>query len=794
MQGLNNILFTITFLLLSLPAMRAQEAIVPSDTLNKYQVLISEMENNGVNLEEMLQNEAFLSKLGEEGYEPDSLAYYYDLKYASAESEDAPAERAYLSLLSKAYPDSIVLRWAPSAIGLWRRLNKSGYVVLRADRDVIDQRDPRDTSMAYLSSLIDSLELVQPWPLERIANQIAITDTAAMIAAQALYGETYETPASEASPDFVSRSNETNMQFGFALLMADRSALAAEVLGLRYVDKTAETGKEYFYYLVPADDSLKHLVALSTIKNDPAQNQKVVELKAAPGDGKVVLTWPKDANDFSGYWIERSADQGKTWQKLTEDVLVFMEEEGSRPRANIGDIMISTEPDPSEGAADYFHFVDSTANDINYQYRISGQTPFGDFSDYTFVNALSTDLTPPPLPVITSHEVDDLSNIASISWQMDYEEELLADLAGFSIWESTHPDSTYVQISDNLPRDARSYTSPTPLEKGRMHYYLLKAVDDKGNEVSSFPMYMHLIDEEAPAAPQNPAYTIDSTGVVTLVWEHNQEADLLGYRVYFANDKSHELTQLTNEPILVNLFKDSISLVTLTEKIYYRIEAVDLSHNRSEYSDFIEVQKPDLIPPVAPILHYPEMNDSIIHLQWDLSSSTDISRHILYRRLYGSGDEWEVLKEFTAFERNYTDTATQAEQWYQYTIRAQDDAGLFSDYAFPVKARRWFAGEIGTIENLQIVYDSTAQTVNLSWQFATPNDDLLKDQDYLFYIYRSLGNSPVLRYRILDRDTTSFSDPKVQKEGTYNYTVKVVFMNGKSGPMTEQQSVAVKGK
>ncbi|GJM36076.1 MAG: hypothetical protein DHS20C18_50770 [Saprospiraceae bacterium] len=798
MQVFKKILLSTILLLLSISSIKAQDTNTPGDTTNIYQSFISELENNGIDMAEMLKNEAFLSKLKEEGYNPDSLAYYYQLKYPLIQSDTSSTEQGFLSLISKAYGDSIVLRWAPSTLSLWRNLNKYGYMVIRSSLPTITDTVPIIDTIGSITRvyLADTLHPVRPWSLDRIANQIAPTDTAAMIAAQALYGEAYEDPASETNLDFVTRNNQLNMQFGFALLAADRSALAAELMGLRFVDNGVELGERYIYYVVSADTSgsIPFMASMSVIENNPAQNSKVEQLSTKAGDGVVTLRWPKAENEFSGYWIERSVDKGETWQKLTSDIVVFMENDNPGLRTRVDNLMLRAEEDPTEGAADYYQFVDSTANDINYQYRVSGQTPFGDFSDYTLVSAVSTDLTPPPPPVITAHEVDEESRIASLSWQMDYEAELLTDLASFSVWESSHPDSTYVQVSPNLPKQARSYTSETPLEKGRIHYYILKAVDNKGNETSSFPMYMHVIDDEAPAAPQRPSYLIDSTGVVTLVWEQNKEVDLLGYRVYFANDKSHELTQLTNAPIYVNLFRDTITLVTLTEKIYYRIEAVDLSHNRSAYSDFIEVQKPDFIPPVAPILHYPEMNDSIVHLQWDLSSSTDVIRHILYRRLSPSDDEWEVLQEFTAFERSFTDTSTQAEQFYQYTMRAQDDAGLFSDYAFPVKARRWFGGESGTIENLQIAYDSSAQAVNLNWQFAPPADDILKDQDYLFYVYRSLGDSPMLRYRILDRQTTSFSDLKVQKEGQYNYAVKVVFTNGKSGPMTEQKSVAVKEK
>jgi len=635
----------------------------------------------------------------------------------------------------------------------------------------------------------DSLLPISPWPLERIGATITATDTMALIATQALYGSSFG-PAQADQMDFVSRSREQTMRFGFSLLMADRSALAADLMGLRFVDREVEPGKRYIYYLNPLG-TYADLRTLSIVKNDPSQNTKVEEVAAREKDGTVQLFWPKKDNKFSGYWIERSANNGKTWEKLTEELLVFVEDkryqQAQIPEGVIGTMNI----DPNAFVNNNFIFVDSTANYVEYTYRISGQTPFADFSDYTYVSASSKDLTPPPPPLIVSHKVDDETGIATLVWEMNYKEELLEDLAGFSIWDAPHADSTFVKVSALLPPSTRSYTSPQPLEKNRSHYYLLKAVDDKGNEISSFPLYMHLIDNIPPRAPQNPASKIDSTGVVTLVWRPNTEADLVGYRVLFTNNPKNELTPLTATPISVNIFRDTIEILTLTEKIYYRIQAVDRSYNRSAYSDWIEVQKPDFIPPVSPILHRPEMNDTLIQLSWKPSTSTDVEAHLLYRRKYASGEEWEILERFSATDSSYTDRTTEVEQFYEYTLRAQDDAGLLSEMAFPVKGRRWFGEAIPGIENLQLRYDSTAQSVELSWQYQPTQQAFLQNEEYRFYIYRSVGDTSLIRYRIVEANELTFTDSRLPTTDRYNYAIKLVYLNGKSSNLCAPVSVQV---
>jgi fibronectin type 3 domain-containing protein len=400
------------------------------------------------------------------------------------------------------------------------------------------------------------------------------------------------------------------------------------------------------------------------------------------------------------------------------------------------------------------------------------------------------------MPQIIKYEVAEETSIAFLEWGMDYDDELLYDLKGFTVWEAEHPDSTFSQISGILPPSSRTYKSSEPLEKNRSHYYLLKSVDGNGNEASSFPLYMHVVDDVPPAPPLEPAYLInDTTGVVTLVWRANEEADLAGYRVYFSNSLKSEFSQLTNAPINANIYYDTIKLVTLTEEIYYTIQAVDLSYNRSEFSEVLVVKRPDYVPPVTPVMEQPDVSSQRILLKWRPSSSKDVEKQILYRRLYEEGDDWEVLQEFDDASLNsYADTSAQIEQIYEYSMRALDDAALFSGYAFPVKGRRWFGGKIPTVDDLQLTYNSSTQELQLRWTFERPKYDLLEGVNYLFYIYRSIGDNPLLRYRIIDGQNTSFSDLKVKEGEQYNYAIKVVFQNGKGSALSDTVSVQVKPK
>ncbi len=242
---------------------------------------------------------------------------------------------------------------------------------------------------------------------------------------------------------------------------------------------------------------------------------------------------------------------------------------------------------------------------------------------------------------------------------------------------------------------------------------------------------------------------------MTLLWTLGTEDDLAGYRVYFSNRRDYEMTQLTVEPTTYNFFRDTIEIKTLTETIYYAVQAVDRNYNRSAFSEIIEIKKPDVIAPVTPVLLYPEVSDSSVTLHWTPSSSPDVVQHTLYRRPYDTQETWTEVGQFGRTDTVFVDRKVQSEKMYEYTLRAKDDAGLLSAYAFPVHARPWFDGKIASVKNLQVAYDSTARAMQLTWQFTPPNTEVLKGQDYRFYVYKSFGSNPLARYQQLDRGTTT---------------------------------------
>ena len=102
-------------------------------------------------------------------------------------------------------------------------------------------------------------------------------------------------------------------------------------------------------------------------------------------------------------------------------------------------------------------------------------------------------------------------------------------------------------------------------------------MDKSGNVSYSLSQINNIEDDIAPSAPTGLVGVVDTSGVVLLEWNENPEKDVLGYRVYFANQLDHDFMQRTGRRYEENSFWDTLSMHTLTKYIYYYVVAEESS-------------------------------------------------------------------------------------------------------------------------------------------------------------------------------------------------------------------------
>ncbi|MCP4460095.1 MAG: hypothetical protein GY816_19035 [Cytophagales bacterium] len=671
-------------------------------------------------------------------------------------SEIDSVEADFLAIRVKKYSDSVVVRWAPSTRRLWLKASKIGYFIQRYTMPSPEQNE--SNIQPEIDVLVDGLSPLLPWDSTRWSGALPIKDGYALIAAASTHGSLEVS----GDPGYASKHKQDMNIYAMVLMSADRSTLAADGLALRYSDTDVEVGKTYYYQVglpdmllnIPPDPAL----TLNNLVRFDGQNQvdTLVDLASTYMDHQVKLSWPVKQNRvFSSYHIERSSDGGETYDSLTTTPYITQE-------------II----DPTTQQT-YFQFLDSLSeNYVHYTYRVTGLDAFAGSGKPQIVVGMGVDLTPPKSPIIRSGtELND--GTIRVSWQLP---DVPSDFARLSVDHAHNPQSQWTSIATESLTSADTFYIYKP--EAASNYFRVTASDTAGNVSASFPIYVDIVDSMPPAIPSNLEGTIDTTGLVTLNWDMGKELDLKGYRVYYANNKKHEFTQLTSNIVYNDTVTYQISINTLSEKIYYKIQAVDNHFNHSAFTEILELAKPDTIPPVVPVFYPPKSSEEGIQLNWSLSSSLDVVEQYLIRYVSDSIEEAQTFP-LSLNQSVYIDKSAEKGVMYTYQLIAVDDSGLESKRSFPVKARVVNKKQSPRISNLQV--RKRDQKVRLTWDYSEMGD-------YRFTIYRNLGSNVVKRYRSVEGGERDFTD-EAKEAGTYYYAVKVVHRDGSKSLLSEVVSI-----
>lgn len=673
---------------------------------------------------------------------------------------------ANLQVTAKVYEDSVVLRWAPDKAGAWLKSKDAGFIITR--NEITDKR-VNDSLVVMDTATVQTLteEAIKPWPLEEwqsLVEDEQIGDIAA-VAAQMLYGDNYQSGLT-----WIDRADNLTNQFTFALMAADFSQQVADASGLRFVDHNIERGKNYVYQVISKVDPDEYYIQPGYINiNSDNISQPVpapVFKEIEELENTIHLKWDRrlHSNRFTAYYIERSTQPDTGFQRLVE-----------LPYTN------PVSKDLKSPPQDIVYIDSLQQNYVPYYYRIIGITPFGELSPPSeVVKAMGRDRTPPPQPANLQSEMIDSGSI-KLTWEMP---SMPPDMDGFYIGTSNSSNEGFVPLFEEpLPADTRSYVDTT-INQYVNRFYVVGAVDTAGNGSLSFAEYGKMVDSLAPAPPKNLTGRVDSTGKVHLSWDPGNEPDILGYQVYYAHDPSHDFTQATRGPWSESAYTDTVSIKTLTEKIYYKVMAVDWVHNYSEFSDILELKKPDIIPPTTPVFSNYEVTKEGIQMEWIPSSSKDVVRHELLKRS-GAGD-WQFLVaiESDTVSSNYLDDMVQADSIYSYTLQAIDDDSNRSQKATPLKLRMVDFSKKPPVDSLVTSIDKEEQAIILNWKYPYPGE-------YRFVIYRAVNGSDFVSYQSVDKTGERFIDHNVQLDNTYEYSIRVFYEDGKKSAFGRIASIEI---
>jgi uncharacterized protein len=674
--------------------------------------------------------------------------------YSQANEEAKPAVKA----TAFSYADSIAIRWAPTTPVAWQLANKYGYYIERVTIT-------RNNKIIRPEKIRITNEPLKPWPAEQWKKLIETNDMAA-VAAQAIYGSSFETTSDYKSDvlQVINQSKEIEQRYSFALFAADLSRIAARASAIGWVDKQVKADEKYLYKIYTA-------IPPNTLKVDTGfvfmgvadkrELPKPAKVAALPGDKTVLISWARNYYDdiYVAYQVEKSED-GKIFNKVSDLPIINTE--------------------PAKGLPmDKFYKLDSLQeNNKPYYYRIRGLTPFGD--------------TGPPSEVIKSAGIKPLAATAGIvkttvennakviiNWM--FPQEATAEVKGFNVLRSNNADTNFKQINVQLVgAEKREYVDENPLST---NYYKIQTISKYDQSSISFPSLVQLEDSIPPLTPKNLQAIPETSGVVKLSWQANTENDLAGYRVFRSNYKGDEYSQITTSPITEAAFIDTVSTKTLTDKIYYKIAAVDTRFNTSPFSPVLEVKRPDVIPPVPAVFQSFKVTEGSVALSWALSPSNDVVKYELWR----SGPVNEPTILVSAFlpqdsVRSYTDLKVKSGGSYNYKIITIDDNGLQAATTEPLKVS---VPNIGTsLEALTLTgtANRTDKKIELRWKSSVSNVEKIN-------IYRARGQEPFTLYKTIVV-SNGFDDPNVEMNSTYRYCVQALLPGGAAGKISKELIVS----
>jgi uncharacterized protein len=668
---------------------------------------------------------------------------------AAAQQKPEQATVPAVRVIANPKENEIMLRWAPTTPPAWQYANQYGYTVQRITL-------VRNNVPLKVREKITLAQAIMPQPLAAWEAEVKKNKYAA-VAAQALYGKRFEvSQQGSGMAQMMNQAKESEQRFSFTLFAADYSPVVAAMCGLAFTDTHSDPNAQYLYKVwVNMKDSRYPIdtgYVYTGLKNHrplPMPPQPEVQFM----DRQAVISWKYalQGSTYIAYVIERSSG-GAAFNSISSEPIV-----------------------PTENTATptgIIHVIDTLqGNGIAYTYRVKGISAFGE--------------TGPASPATTGHGKRSLSAAPAIrkitvvdnkqvTLQWEYPAAQIEELTGFQVERSFSPNGKFESVSPVLKPETNEFTDASP---GASNYYRVAAMNAE-DKTFSFPHQALLTDSIPPSAPRSISGTADTLGIVSLHWESNTEDDLLGYRVYRSNFDSHEYGQVTVSPLTQPFFTDTINLKTLTRNVYYKVVAVDKHFNPSKFSDAVEVQRPDVLPPSTPafrtISYLPGKG---VIIAWTASSSADIKQHLLYRRTT-LDNTWRLVKAFTDTTSHFADTQVQNKNVYEYILVAADQSGLESKPAAPVRITVNDRSNKPPIDKFSAEAEEDKKQIRLTWRY--DEADVLQ-----FQIYRHGPDGKMRLFESVPATLYEFSDRQLTVNTQYQYSIKAVFRDGAQSPFSK---------
>lgn len=642
------------------------------------------------------------------------------------------AQKSSLAAKVKVTDSSVILRWAPADLKTWEAAKKHGYMIQRAE--VENESSASIINWKNISSLNNTPFF--PWKDNDSLWKEQINKNENLFL---IYNALYPEKVSR----FVNPNEKkaaTENLFFLGLMVCDIYPDAARAAALYFSDEQADRNKKYAYRISIPGTAILPAVVFCNMQMP--EYPSVSSLRAVSKNQSSVLSWEiKNTGMYYSSWIIERSDDSIHFVRLNDFPHVVMASQFEKNKTET-------------------YFLDSTVEKKKkYWYRVKGKDHFGGYGPVSNVVSCISYPDLKGAAELDTFFVQDDSLLKIYYYLTDSSE--IPEIKSHGVLWSEYIDGKYSFLSSKNGETNHITCS-------RTNYYKMFVTGFNNDTVFSHPYLVLLPDKTPPPVPEIISGTSDRKGIIKIAWKPVKENQLMGYRVYRSNFLHEEFTEVTGNFLQDTFFTDTVSLETLTEEIYYRVNAVDKNYNNSAYSLPIKIKKPDIIPPVMAVITDIHYEKNKIILQWNNSTSEDVASTEIWRSSLLTG----FNKIFVAAnnENSFADSSAVPDSCYYYKTVVVDDANNFTE-SQPVYGCN-LSVLYPAIDSVSFSVNRDKKNISLAWKYEYAGVEK-------YILYKSKKGEPPRICKTLPGDVNFYQDKELHIGNQYVYYLRAVFQNGK---------------
>lgn len=565
------------------------------------------------------------------------------------------------------------------------------------------------------------------------------------------------------------RASKPLESFGLllAIMQTVKSTPFARAAGLYYSEQKQNGVTAYKVALIV--NGKESAFAEYNFDEHSADDSKLSGIEFEQKFKKVQFKWKVEENKFYGVNIYRSTSADSV------GVLV-----------NAQPIIPSKVKDES-GKSDYpkWFVEDRLVKEKNtYYYRLVGIDFFNKEQQLSEpIQIRIKDETTPNPPVLKSK--DEKPNGFVVHWEHFNKSE---DQKGYEIHLTNKNDTIFHPASSLIPSEQDSFF--VELKAFGTYSIMVASKDEEGNLGFSNELVLDYLDKIPPAKPINVRLNTDST-VITITWDSNSEADLLGYKIYRGiNGDVKSMTLQNAAPFSQNLYVDQLPK-NAKNSFSYTVMAVDSSLNESPLSEIASKKLLDVVPPKAPFIKNIEVQDKAVLISWSKNTEIDLLKYEVYRKnISDSLADYQQLN-LSLLDRNssaFIDRSFQRGKEFVYVIYALDSAGnrslMSNQFKYFLPNEKEEAKLVCRFKEPKIMKATGA--IKLSWEIK-PYDESVK-----YMVFRKTQGGSFLPLSGLLEDA-KYTDQTAQQGTVCVYEIRCYTKEG-SVVRSESKEISIRNK